>query len=85
MLLDPETGIVKLCDFGSAKHLVKGEPNVSYICSRNVFLETSEILLDLFSLFIIQGCIFFTSPRQGVGKNQRVYSSIEEESGKGEN
>ena len=23
-----------LCDFGSAKALVKGEPNVSYICSR---------------------------------------------------
>jgi len=22
------------CDFGSAKHLVRGEPNVSYICSR---------------------------------------------------
>ena len=27
-------GTVKLCDFGSAKQLVKGEPNVSYICSR---------------------------------------------------
>ncbi|XP_048517024.1 glycogen synthase kinase-3 beta isoform X3 [Dendroctonus ponderosae] len=34
LLLDPETGILKLCDFGSAKHLVKGELNVSYICSR---------------------------------------------------
>ncbi|RLU23167.1 hypothetical protein DMN91_005445 [Ooceraea biroi] len=34
LLLDPDTGILKLCDFGSAKHLVKGEPNVSYICSR---------------------------------------------------
>lgn len=34
LLLDPETGILKLCDFGSAKHLVKGEPNVAYICSR---------------------------------------------------
>ncbi|KAK7600799.1 hypothetical protein V9T40_008240 [Parthenolecanium corni] len=34
LLLDPESGILKLCDFGSAKHLVKGEPNVSYICSR---------------------------------------------------
>jgi len=32
--LDPDTGVLKLCDFGSAKHLVKGEPNVSYICSR---------------------------------------------------
>jgi glycogen synthase kinase 3 beta len=34
LLLDPETGVLKLCDFGSAKHLVKAEPNVSYICSR---------------------------------------------------
>ncbi|XP_043251640.1 glycogen synthase kinase-3 beta-like isoform X5 [Colletes gigas] len=34
LLLDPETGVLKLCDFGSAKHLVFGEPNVSYICSR---------------------------------------------------
>jgi glycogen synthase kinase 3 beta len=34
LLLDPETHILKLCDFGSAKFLVKGEPNVSYICSR---------------------------------------------------
>lgn len=25
---------MKLCDFGSAKQLIKGEPNVSYICSR---------------------------------------------------
>lgn len=34
LLLDPETHVLKLCDFGSAKFLVKGEPNVSYICSR---------------------------------------------------
>ncbi|VDD94083.1 unnamed protein product [Enterobius vermicularis] len=34
LLLDPDTAVLKLCDFGSAKHLVRGEPNVSYICSR---------------------------------------------------
>jgi glycogen synthase kinase 3 beta len=34
LLLDPETGVLKLCDFGSAKLLIAGEPNVSYICSR---------------------------------------------------
>ena len=34
LLLNPQTGILKLCDFGSAKILVSGEPNVSYICSR---------------------------------------------------
>jgi len=34
LLLDHQTGVLKLCDFGSAKILVAGEPNVSYICSR---------------------------------------------------
>lgn len=34
LLLNPSTGVLKLCDFGSAKILVAGEPNVSYICSR---------------------------------------------------
>lgn len=34
LLLNPNTGVLKLCDFGSAKILVAGEPNVSYICSR---------------------------------------------------
>lgn len=34
LLLNPASGILKLCDFGSAKILVAGEPNVSYICSR---------------------------------------------------
>lgn len=34
LLLDPTSGILKLCDFGSAKILVENEPNVSYICSR---------------------------------------------------
>lgn len=34
LLLDPSTQILKLCDFGSAKVLVRDEPNISYICSR---------------------------------------------------
>lgn len=34
ILVDANTYSLKLCDFGSAKKLVKGEPNVSYICSR---------------------------------------------------
>ncbi|KAL4588444.1 hypothetical protein LXL04_001334 [Taraxacum kok-saghyz] len=34
LLVNPHTHQLKLCDFGSAKVLVKGEPNVSYICSR---------------------------------------------------
>ena len=34
LLVDPSCHVLKLCDFGSAKRLIKGEPNVSYICSR---------------------------------------------------
>jgi serine/threonine protein kinase len=34
LLVDPATHELKLCDFGSAKKLIKGEANVSYICSR---------------------------------------------------
>mmetsp|Transcript_77225 Transcript_77225/g.116171 ORF Transcript_77225/g.116171 Transcript_77225/m.116171 type:complete len:385 (+) Transcript_77225:500-1654(+) len=34
LLVNPKNQQLKLCDFGSAKALVKGEPNVSYICSR---------------------------------------------------
>jgi len=34
LLVNPKNQELKLCDFGSAKALVKGEPNVSYICSR---------------------------------------------------
>jgi len=34
LLVDPNSHILKLCDFGSAKRLIKDEPNVAYICSR---------------------------------------------------
>jgi serine/threonine protein kinase len=34
LLVNPHNHQLKLCDFGSAKALVKGEPNISYICSR---------------------------------------------------
>jgi len=34
VLVNPANHHLKLCDFGSAKKLVKGEPNISYICSR---------------------------------------------------
>jgi len=35
ILIDPNTHMLKLCDFGSAKRLSPNEPNVSYICSRH--------------------------------------------------
>lgn len=34
LLVNVSTHALKLCDFGSAKTLVRGEPNISYICSR---------------------------------------------------
>ncbi|XP_066374182.1 shaggy-related protein kinase GSK4-like isoform X2 [Miscanthus floridulus] len=34
ILVDPLSHQVKVCDFGSAKILIKGEANISYICSR---------------------------------------------------
>ncbi|ESQ51667.1 hypothetical protein EUTSA_v10017687mg, partial [Eutrema salsugineum] len=34
LLVNPFTHQCNLCDFGSAKVLVKGEPNISYICFR---------------------------------------------------
>lgn len=34
LLVNSQTHQLKICDFGSAKMLVPGEPNISYICSR---------------------------------------------------
>ncbi|KAK3038083.1 hypothetical protein RJ639_031637 [Escallonia herrerae] len=34
LLVNSQTHQLKLCDFGSAKMLMPGEPNISYICSR---------------------------------------------------
>ena len=34
VLVDPSNHRLVVCDFGSAKKLVRGEPNVAYICSR---------------------------------------------------
>lgn len=61
LLLNPVDHTLKLCDFGSAKMLVQGEPNVSYICSR--FYRAPELIfgsteyttaIDIWSL----GCVF---------------------------
>ena len=34
LLVDPTNHVLKICDFGSAIRSIKGEVNVSYICSR---------------------------------------------------
>jgi glycogen synthase kinase 3 beta len=43
LLVDGQTTSLKLCDFGSAKRFVKGEPNVAYICSR--YYRAPELIL----------------------------------------
>jgi len=61
LLLDTGSHVVKLCDFGSAKQLVKGEPNIAYICSR--YYRAPELIfgatdystaIDIWSF----GCVF---------------------------
>jgi len=61
LLVDPVRQILKLCDFGSAKAFIRGEPNVAYICSR--FYRAPELIfgstdystaIDVWS----QGCVF---------------------------
>jgi len=61
LLLDTNAHVVKLCDFGSAKQLVKGEPNIAYICSR--YYRAPELIfgatdyspaIDVWSF----GCVF---------------------------
>lgn len=42
LLVNPETGELRLCDFGSAKILVPSDPNVAYICSR--FYRAPELI-----------------------------------------
>jgi glycogen synthase kinase 3 beta len=60
VLVDEKTFTLKLCDFGSAKCLVVGEPNVAYICSRHyrapelIFEATSyTTAIDVWSI----GCV----------------------------
>lgn len=44
LLIDPETGELKICDFGSAKEIKPGDVSVSYIASR--FYRAPELMLN---------------------------------------
>jgi len=81
LLLDPQTHTVKLCDFGSAKLLVKGEPNVAYICSRyyrapELIFESSSYTtsIDIWSLGCVIAELFLGTPlfQGGSGVDQLV-------------
>lgn len=61
LLICGKTHVLKLCDFGSAKRLLPGESNVSYICSR--YYRAPELIfgatnygfsVDVWSM----GCVF---------------------------
>lgn len=69
LLVNPETGRLLLCDFGSAKILVPGEPNVAYICSR--FYRAPELIfgaveytvaIDIWSAGCVMAELFLGKP-----------------------
>jgi len=69
VLLNPDTHVVKLCDFGSAKQLKEGEPNVSYISSR--YYRAPELIfesqfytcsIDIWSFGCVMAELFLGTP-----------------------
>lgn len=81
LLLNPQTHVVKLCDFGSAKILVEGQPNVAYICSRyyrapELIFEASDYTcaIDCWSVGCVIAELFLGQPlfQGGSGVDQLV-------------
>lgn len=76
ILVDMSQRSVKLCDFGCAKRLQEGEPNIQYICAR--YYRAPEIALG-WSMYSVSvdlwstGCVFAEMLRSGLplfaGKN----------------
>ena len=69
VLVDGSTNTIKLCDFGSAKQLVFGEPNISYICSRYyrapelIFGNTEyDCAIDIWSVGCVIAELMLTMP-----------------------
>lgn len=69
LLVDPKTHQLKLCDFGSAKVLIHGGPNISYICSR--YYRAPELIfgateyttaIDVWSLGCVMAELLIGSP-----------------------
>ncbi|KAG2194249.1 hypothetical protein INT46_011175 [Mucor plumbeus] len=69
LLLEPITGVLKLCDFGSAKILNSGDSNVSYICSR--YYRAPELIfgaaeysvkIDIWSAGCVMGELLLGQP-----------------------
>jgi serine/threonine protein kinase len=67
--VDSESHTIKLCDFGSAKQLIRGEPNISYICSRYyrapelIFGNTEyDCSIDIWSVGCVIAELMLTMP-----------------------
>lgn len=87
LLFNPETGVLKICDFGSAKRLKPGERNISYICAR--YYRAPELLfgatnytnmIDLWSTGIVfsellLGCPIFVE-KSGIDQLVNIISKL---------
>jgi len=69
LLMDPVSHVCKLIDFGSAKVLVAGQPNVAYICSRyyrapELVFEATEYTttIDVWSMGCVMAELFLGKP-----------------------
>ncbi|KAL0756620.1 hypothetical protein Bca101_094288 [Brassica carinata] len=69
LLVNDVTHEVKICDFGSAKMLIPGEPNISYICSR--YYRAPELIfgateyttaIDMWSVGCVMAELFLGHP-----------------------
>lgn len=69
LLVNPISGVLKLCDFGSAKILVEGGVNVAYICSR--YYRAPELIfgansytssIDIWSAGCVMGELLLGQP-----------------------
>ncbi|KAK4521245.1 uncharacterized protein ATC70_013190 [Mucor velutinosus] len=69
LLVHPISGVLKLCDFGSAKILVEGGVNVAYICSR--YYRAPELIfgansytssIDIWSAGCVMGELLLGQP-----------------------
>uniref|UniRef100_A0A0A9YFG9 Shaggy-related protein kinase epsilon n=2 Tax=Lygus hesperus TaxID=30085 RepID=A0A0A9YFG9_LYGHE len=72
ILVNTKNHQIRLCDFGSAKHLLPSEPSISYICSR--FYRAPELVcesvnyttaIDMWSLGCVLGELLCNSPLFG--------------------
>lgn len=69
ILIQPDTLLLKICDFGSAKKLESNQPSVSYICSR--YYRAPELIvgcclystkIDIWGLGCVMGEMYMGKP-----------------------